>query len=215
MSRVVAYVRVSTGKQETENQRFEIERFCAERGFTDVEYVDEVVSGSTELHERKLGELLETLSRGDTLIVSEVSRISRRLFAVMSTLERCLKDGITILTVKEGYEFKDDISSQVMAFAFGLAADIERRMISARTKEALARKRAEGVKLGRPVGSRKDSNLKLHGKDDRIVRYLDKGVSVSAIARLLDVNRKTLRDYIDRRDLLRRLLLFRYDKTDV
>src|SRR4051794_39806110 len=151
--RTVAYVRVSTHKQDLENQRFEINRFAEQRGYTVDEWSEDVVSGSKDLAVRKIGPLLDSLDRGDVLIVSEVSRISRRLLDIMEVLKLCIGRGITILTVKEGYEFGDDINSQVMAFALGLAAEIERRLISARTKEALARKRAEGVKLGRPVGS--------------------------------------------------------------
>lgn len=206
-----AYIRVSTGKQDTDNQRFEIERYCRERGIGGVTYVEETVSGTKDVSTRQLGTLINELGQGDMLIVTEISRLSRSLFTVFSTLQDCLRRGITIVTVREGYEFKDDISSQVMAFAFGLAADIERRLISARTKEALARKRAEGAVLGRPVGSTKPENLKLYGQDERILRLMDKRVSVSAIARLLGVHRGTLTAYIERQSLRREL---RYREVD-
>jgi putative DNA-invertase from lambdoid prophage Rac len=212
---IYAYIRVSTDKQDLDNQRYAITEFCTERGYDEPRWVNDVVSGSKALGDRKIGKLLDELVSGDVLIVSEVSRLSRRLLDVMEVLKLCISRGITIHTVKEGYEFKDDINSQVMAFAFGLAAEIERRLISQRTKEALARKRAEGVVLGRPLGSHRHEQLKLHGKDDLILSYMEKNVSRAAIARMLDVNVKTLREYINRQKLeeLQRWRMFK--KTDV
>jgi len=212
---VVAYVRVSTDKQELENQRFEIERFCQQRGYMVDRWEQEVISGTIKVKDRKVGALLDSLSNGDTLIVSEVSRLSRKLSTILTTIEDCIERGITVVSVKENMVFADDLNSQIIAMAFGLAAQIERSLISARTKEALARKKSEGVVLGRPVGSSKPENLKLYGKDERILRYLDKRLSHSAIARLLGVNRKTLHDYIDRQDLVRAHLLRQLEKTGV
>lgn len=212
---VVAYVRVSTDKQELDNQRFEIERFCQQRGYIVDEWDSEVVSGTAKVKERRIGRVLERLSSGDTLIVSEISRLSRRLVAVLNIIEDAIERGITIVSVKENLTVGDDLNSRVVVAAFGLAAQIERSLISARTKEALARKRADGVKLGRPVGSTKPEHYKLHGKDEKILRLMDKRVSKAAIARLLDVNRETLRRYMDRQDLHNRHLLRRLSETGV
>lgn len=199
MNRTVAYIRVSTDKQDIENQRFEVQRFL---GF-EPEWVEDVVSGSKDMHERKLGALLESLKPGDTLVVSEVSRISRRMLDIMEALKFCISNGITIKTVKDGFEFKDDINSQVMAFAFGLAADIERRLISQRTKEALKRKKAEGVKLGRPAGTYHRHHYKLHEHEADIYELLHSGLNPSeaGLARKFGVNRETMRRFINDRNL--------------
>lgn len=215
MPKVIAYVRVSTDKQDLNNQRFEIERFCKQRAYAVDEWDQEIVSGTIKVKDRSISRVLDRLVRDDTLVVSEVSRISRRLSTILITIEDCVERGIKVVSVKESIVFDGGLNSQIISWAFGMAAQIERSLISARTKEALARKRAEGVQLGRPVGSTKPEHYKLHGKDDRIIRMLDKRVSVSAIARLLDVNRKTLTDYINRQELRRRLLLKRLEETGV
>jgi putative DNA-invertase from lambdoid prophage Rac len=216
MGRIVAYLRVSTDQQDLENQRFEIKRYIEHAGIKQaIMWTEDVASGTRKAHDRNLGGVLDSLESGDTLIVSEVSRLARRVLPVMNIIQNCIDRGVTIVAVKEGYTFGNDINSKVIAFAFGIAAEIERNMISARTKEALARKRSEGVRLGRPTGSTKPEHYKLHGNDKVIVRYMDKGVSYSAIARLLDVNRKTLRSYVDRQNLRDQLRWKRYTETDV
>ena len=200
MSRVVAYVRVSTDKQDLENQRYEVTQFL---GY-EPEWVEDVISGSKGLHERKIGAVLESLSPGDTLIVSEVSRISRQL---MEVLKYCIKNRITIKTVKDGFVFQDDINSQVMAFAFGLAAEIERRLISQRTKEALRRKKAEGAKLGRPAGTYHQHHRKLHPHEAEIRELIHNGLNPSdaALARKFHVNRETMTRFIHDRQLRQEL----------
>lgn len=213
--KVIAYARVSTDKQDAANQEYELREFMKRRGYECDEYISEVVSGTVDTKFRKFGEVLDRLQAGDTLIVSEISRISRNLYQVMETLQLCLKREITIVTVKENFVLGDDINSQVLAFAFGIAAQIERNMISSRTKEALARKKAEGVILGRPVGSTRPENHKLYGKDEEILSLMEKRVSDSAIARILGVHRGTLATFIKDRDLRTALLLRRLKKTGV
>ena len=214
-SKTVAYVRVSTDKQDLENQRFEIERFCQQRGYVVDQWDQEVVSGTIKVKDRKLSEVLDQLDTGDTLIVSEVSRLSRKLSTILVTIEGLVERGVKVVSVKEGMVFDGGLNSQIIAMAFGLAAQIERSLISARTKEALARKRAEGVQLGRPVGSSKPEKLKLHGQDERILRYMDRHVPMAVIARLLDVNVKTLQSYVERQGLRRLNLLRQLEKTGV
>lgn len=207
MQRIVAYARVSTDKQDVDNQRYEIERYAMEHALVITEHVEETVSGfKTHLSARRIAEVLADLERGDTLIVSETSRISRRLLDILNTIQTCLDRGITVIAVKEKFVFQDDINSKVMAFAFGLAAEIERSLISARTKEALARKKAEGVKLGRPVGTWKAHHYKLRGKEDEITELLRKRVSISAIARIFNVNRKTMQVFIADHELHRKVV---------
>jgi putative DNA-invertase from lambdoid prophage Rac len=210
MPKVVAYARVSTDKQDAANQEYELRRYMDANNIVCDEFISEVISGKVDVKDRKMGEIIDHLESGDTLIVSELSRISRKLMVIMSTLQYCLSRNIKIIAVKENWVLGDDLSSQVLAFAFGIAADIERRLISARTKEALARKKAEGIVLGRPVGSFQHKHYKLHGKDEEIIALLDK-VSVSALARIFNVNRKTMQGYIDDNDLRKKCL----DKTGV
>ena len=150
---VYAYLRVSTGKQDGENQRLGVDELAKRLGLEITEYIDdEGVSGTKEPEKRELGALLKKLKPGDVLLAGEISRLGRSLFMVMRILEYCMNNDVKVYTAKDGYELGDNIQSKVLAFAFGLSAEIEREMISRRTKEALAKKRAEGVVLGRPKG---------------------------------------------------------------
>lgn len=214
MRRVVAYIRVSTVKQETDNQLSGITEYAKREHLHIDEIVGETISGyKSHLTERKFSEVLSGLHQGDTLIVSETSRISRRLLDVLNTIQGLLDRGVSVVTVKENIVFRDDINSKVLAFAFGLSAEIERSLISSRTREALARKKAEGVRLGRPPGELKPENLKLYGKDEQIIELRMKHVSKSAIARLLDVNRETLNRYMRRTELDKEILWRLHTKT--
>ena len=156
---IVGYLRVSTGKQNLANQQDEIRRFAESRNFTVNSWVTEVVSGKKNERERKLGTLLKRMKPGDTLIVTEISRLSRTLTDIMAIMGKCLSREINLYTTKEGYSFDNSINSKVLCFAFGLVAEIERNLISMRTKEALALRKAEGVTLGRRKGSYTKTNI--------------------------------------------------------
>ena len=149
---IIGYLRVSTEKQHVENQMEEISRYAVTNNLSIDKWITEVVSGKREVRHRKLGRLLKSMKRGDTLIVTEVSRLSRSLTEIMGIMGTCVKKGVNIYTTKEKYQFDDSINSKVLCFAFGLVAEIERNLISMRTKEALAARRAEGKKLGRQAG---------------------------------------------------------------
>ena len=168
---VYAYIRVSTEKQTVENQRQEIERFAEEKGIKIEKWVKETVSGTQSSGNRRLGALLKKLRKGDTLIISEISRLSRKLMDIMEILRICMEKEVIVYSIKEGYELGDTIVSKVLAFAFGLSAEIERNLISQRTKEGLARARANGVKLGRKVGGT-NRKYKLTDKEDRLIEML-------------------------------------------
>ena len=192
---IYGYVRVSTDKQSTDNQRFEIENFSKEKGFRIGRWVDETISGTTCVTERQLGRLLKHLRKGDILITTELSRLGRNLMQIMSILHLCMEQNITVLTVKERYELGDNINSKILAFAFSLSAEIERNLISQRTREALARKKKEGEKLGRPKG-RRTLQTKLTGKEKLIQNMLNERLSMNEIAEALGVSRQTLREFL-------------------
>lgn len=195
---IYGYIRVSTDKQTVENQRFEIEKYCTERGMIINSWIEETISGTKKPVERKLGKLLNKLKRGDILICAELSRLGRNMYMIMSILNYCMENEIKVWTIKDNYRLGDDLTSKVLAFAFGLSAEIERNLISQRTKEALAKKRAEGVKLGRPKG-KKSSYYKLTGREKIIKELLEKKIPKVQIAKILGVNRNTLSTFITKK----------------
>lgn len=197
---IYGYIRVSTDKQTVENQRYEINNFCQKNTHVVDKWIEETISGSKNVEDRKLGKLLKKMKNGDILICSELSRLGRNLLMIMGILNECMNKDIHVWTIKDNYRLGSDINSKVLAFAFGLSAEIERNLISQRTKEALARKKAEGVILGRPKGS-KSSKTKLTGHDKKIRELLDKNVSYSAIGRILNVHRLTVSSFVKRHEL--------------
>lgn len=150
---VIAYLRVSTGKQFLTNQKSEIIRYMANKNISIDRWVEETISGKTNQSNRKLGELINNLKRGDTLIVTEVSRLSRSLHEIMVIMKYCIDTGVTIYSTKDGYAFDDSLNSKVLSFAFGLSAEIEHKLISQRTREALAVRKAAGKHVGRAFGT--------------------------------------------------------------
>ena len=191
------YIRVSTDRQTVENQRFEINNFCHKEGLVVDGWIEETISGTKSYDKRALGKLLGRAGKGDLIVCTELSRLGRNLFMVMEILNICMNKECRVWTIKDGYRLGDDIQSKVLAFAFGLSAEIERNLISQRTQEALARKRAEGVVLGRPEGAR-NIHYKLDSKEMLIRRLLLKNWSRNAIARKLGVSKNTLKRWIER-----------------
>lgn len=189
------YIRVSSDKQTVENQRFEINKFCEKNGVNIDGWIEETISGTKNYDKRALGKLLKKVNKDDVIICSELSRLGRNLFMIMEILNICMNKECRVWTIKDNYRLGDDIQSKVLAFAFGLSAEIERNLISQRTKEALARKRAEGVILGRPMG-RKSSHVKLTGKDEAIKVLREQGVPIVKIAKIFKVDRMTVSKYI-------------------
>ena len=190
---IYGYIRVSTDKQTVENQRYEIKRFCEVNNLKVDKWISETISGAKEIDKRLLGKLLEGVQKDDIIICSEISRLGRSLFMVMSVLNRCMDIGAKVWTIKDNYRLGDDITSKVLAFAFWISAEIERKLISQRTKEALSRKKAEGVKLGRPCGYGK---RKLDGKEQHIRTLIEMGFSKRKIAKVFEIHESTLYDFI-------------------
>lgn len=191
---IIGYLRVSTGKQHPENQQDEIKRYADENGMVIDRWVVEVVSGRKLYSGRKLGRLISRMRKGDTIIVSEVSRLSRTLTDIMTIMGICLRKGISIYTTKERYRFDDSINSKILCFAFGLVAEIERNLISLRTKEALALRKSEGKVLGRPKGSSPKLRI-LQENEQQINELLASGYPIRSICCKYGVSKDTWYKY--------------------
>ena len=197
---VIGYIRVSSQKQTLEHQKYEIGQFAKQNKITITNWVMETISSRKPLSRRKLGGVLDSMTPGDILIACEISRLGRSLLEVMRILEMCLNKECQVWTIKENYRLGNDIQSKVMAFAFGLSAEIERNLISQRTKTSLESLRANGRKLGRPFSS-ESSKLKLTSSAKRIRSMLEDGIAKAQIARKLKVQPATLRRFMQRMNL--------------
>lgn len=191
---IVGYLRVSTCRQHLTNQQEEIQRFAAGRHLSVDRWVTEIVSGKKNERERKLGPLLRRMKAGDTLIVTEISRLSRTLTDIMNITGKCLQKKIKLYTTKEGYTFDDTINSKVLCFAFGLVAEIERNLISLRTREALAARKANGAVLGRKAGSCTKRNILMKNKE-KVLRMLREGQSIKSICEHFELSRETFNKF--------------------
>ena len=185
------YCRCSTDKQTVSHQHYEVQKFAAANGVQIDEWVEETISSRKPLAKRKLGLLLASMKEGDVLITPEISRIGRSLLEVMSILQTCLEKNCQVWTIKENYRLGADIQSKVLAFAFGLSAEIERKLISERTKSSLDKLKKDGKKLGRPFGA-KNKSLKLSRNLTRINNLLAKGLPKAQIARIIGVDKMTM-----------------------
>lgn len=190
---IYGYIRVSSDKQTVENQRFEIQNFCKREHLSIDGWIEETISGTKNYNKRALGHLLSKVQKDDMIICAELSRLGRNLFMIMEILNICMTKECKVWTIKDNYRLGEDIQSKVLAFAFGLSAEIERNLISQRTKEALAKRKAEGVILGRPKG-RKSSpeKYKLARKKNLVIELLRNGTSQRQIAKICKVDRNTL-----------------------
>ena len=198
------YIRVSSDKQTVENQRFEINNFCKKENLMIDGWIEETISGTKNYDKRKLGELLNRVQKDDLIICAELSRLGRNLFMIMEILHICMNKECKVWTIKDNYRLGDDIQSKVLAFAFGLSAEIERNLISQRTKEALAMRKAQGIHIGRIAGSH-NQYLKLTGYEEVIQEMLSFGISKAEIARRLNVNRTTLSRFLKQTEWMQRI----------
>lgn len=191
----VAYLRVSTQKQNLDNQKAEILKFAHQKGLIVQKWEQETSSGTVAKSDRALGPVLSRLKQNDVLIVSEISRISRKMLEIMSIFHTCIERGIILYSIKEGYEFGNTINSKVLGFAFSFSAEIERNLISMRTREALALKKEQGVVLGRPKHSCTRQKVLQEGTNE-ISAMLKQGVPLARIAREYGVARNTLYTFL-------------------
>ena len=194
---IYGYIRVSSDKQTVENQRFEINKFCEREKITIDGWIEETISGTKAYNKRQLGVLLNRIKKDDLIICAELSRLGRNLFMIMEILNICMTKEAKVWTIKDNYRLGDDIQSKVLAFAFGLSAEIERNLISQRTKEALARLKSEGKSIGRSIGRRNNAlNAVCVSRHEYILKQLDKGLSIPQIAKRIKVARGTLYRYL-------------------
>jgi putative DNA-invertase from lambdoid prophage Rac len=203
MSKAYGYIRVSTEKQDYDNQKFGILEYANKNNIHDVEFIEETISSRKKLEEREIWNLVnEKLNENDILITSELSRFGRSTLEVMHLFKLLTENKIKAHVIKNNIKLNEEenkITNQVLIFAFGLAAEIERDLISSRTKEALALRKAQGMKLGRQKGQQVKSKLDEH--KDEIIDLLKKGVNVSSISKIFECGRTTANHYIRSRKL--------------
>lgn len=192
---IYGYIRVSTEKQTVKNQKMAIRAYCKQRRLHNIEWVDETISGCKKPEKRKLGQLLQMVTKDDMIIVTELSRLGRSMIMILDVLQLLLDKGVKTVAIKEGYELGDNIQSKVLAFAFGLSAEIERQLLSERTKLGLERARKAGKRLGRMKGQ-KLKRHKLTGKGAYMMRELEKGRSMRSLAKELKCSWSTVDTYL-------------------
>lgn len=192
-NRVVGYLRVSTGIQDLENQKLGILDLVNKNGWR-IDLVEEKASGTLNYKNRTLGAIVQDLNKGDLLIVSELSRLGRSMLEVITLLHELGQKGVKVFSVKGNYELNgDSLQSKVMTMVLCMVAEIERELISLRTKEALASKRQQGIKLGRPKGPGKS---KLDAKIEEIKTLYKKGVSVTSLSKIYDCSWPTMGNFV-------------------
>lgn len=204
MSKAYGYIRVSTELQDYDNQKFGLLEYANKNNIPDVTFIEETISSRKKLEDRAIWKLVnETLNKGDTLLVGEVTRLGRSTFEAMDLLKILTKKKIKAHIIKNNIKInidnENELVTQMQIFMFGLAGQIERDFISIRTKEALARKKAQGVKLGRQKGQQVKS--KLDDKKTEIIKLLSKDVNISNIAKIIECGRTTLQHYVNTRKL--------------
>lgn len=192
---VYAYIRVSTAEQSGSSQEFEIRKWAEREGVAIGRWETESVSGTVAPDKRKLGKIIRKMKPKDLLVCTEISRLGRNMLMIMSILNDCAARGVRIHTIKDNFDLSDNINSKIIAFAFALAAEIERNLISQRTREALADRRAAGITLGRPRGSYKNRTAVLRDLPE-IWQRLASGDTLVAVARDYGVHRNTLSSYL-------------------
>ena len=198
MSKTVAYIRVSTDKQDVENQRLGILELVNQKDLGKVEFVEETVSGRKSWRDRAVAGVIDGLKSGDSLVVSELSRLGRSMLEIMENLSICTNRGLKVYAAKGDWSLNGTLQDKILAAVFAIAAEIERDLISRRTKEALATKKAQGIRLGRPPGPGKS---KLDPHEEEIRELLALGVKKKNLAQRLGTTPENLRHWMRRRGI--------------
>lgn len=188
------YIRVSTSSQTTENQKIQIKKYCKEKRLHNIVWYSETISGTKQPEKRELGKLLKYVQKDDIIIVTEISRLGRSMMMIMNVLDKCLKKGVKVIAIKENFILDNSIACKALIFAFGLSAEIERTIISERTKAGLERARKRGKKIGRSVGE-KPHRFKLSPYKTKIKQYMKEGRSINSMAKEFGVRWQTMKNY--------------------
>lgn len=191
---VYGYIRVSTGTQTTENQKIQIKKYCKEKRLRNIVWYSETISGTKQPEKRKLGQLLELLQEGDVICCTEISRLGRSMMMIMNVLDYCLKRNVKVIAIKENFILDDSIACKALMFAFGLSAEIERTLISERTKAGLERARKKGKRIGRMPGE-KPRHFKLTPYKSKIKKYIKEGRSINSMAKEFGVRWQTMKNF--------------------
>ena len=202
MMAIYAYLRVSTDAQDVDNQKHGILEYANKHGLTKLQFVEDTVSGQKKWQLRRLGEMVRNAEKGDILIFAEISRMARSTLQVLEIMEHCTKAGIEVHVTKQNMILDQSMSSRITVTVLGMAAEIEREFISIRTKEALAKRKAAGLPMGRPAGQAEV--LRLDARADEINDLLRKGVNKRSIAKIVDCSHTALYDWLDRRGIRER-----------
>ena len=201
MAKTLGYIRISTAGQETNNQKYEILEYARTRGLQIDDYIEVVMSSRKSNSERRIDELLERLTEGDTLVITELSRLGRSTSSVIALVNKLISKKVRLISIKQNLDIQQhDMSSKIVITLFSLLSELERDLISSRTRESLAAKKANGTKLGKRVGTIQKSR---YDKDaDRIKELLKLGLSVRKIAKILNIpNHISLNEYVNKRQL--------------
>ena len=194
----IAYLRVSTIYQDTEKNKADILAFANDKKFGHVEFVEEHVSGKKNWKKRKIKDIIDKLGAGDRLIVPELSRLGRSMLEIMEILSVAKEKEISIFAIKGNWELNGTIQSKLIAMCFSMAAEIERDLISSRTKEALKARKAAGVQLGRPKGPGKS---KLDPHTDEIIALLNNGSTKTFVAKKYGCTLPNLHNWLNKNDI--------------
>jgi DNA invertase Pin-like site-specific DNA recombinase len=192
-ARTIGYLRVSTKDQDLDKNKSEILHLANDKKLGNVEWVEEKISGTKDWKKRKLGETIYDLNEGDTIVTAELSRLGRSMLQILEIIDYCRSNGIKIYAVKGDWALDDSMQSKILSMFLGMASEIERDLISSRTKEALKARKAAGVKLGRPKGS---GSSKLDEYREEIEAMLKCGTRQNYIARKYEITPAALSQWI-------------------
>jgi DNA invertase Pin-like site-specific DNA recombinase len=201
MSKTIAYIRTSTDKQDLNNQKLEIFEYARRNQLEVDDFIQMSISSRRTSKERRIDEMVAALNGADTLIVTELSRLGRSTAEVIGLVNELVQKQVRVIAIKQNLDIKHhDMTSKVMITLFSLFSELERDLISLRTKEALANKKAQGIQLGKPKGTIQKS--KFDKDQERIKELLALGLSVRKIANLLGFsNHIGLNTYVKKRNL--------------
>lgn len=197
---IYGYIRVSTDKQTVQNQKLAIKEYARVNRLHNIKWFSETISGTKNYRKRKIGELMDIVAENDIIIITELSRLGRSMFMILEMIQFFIQKKVKVIAIKEGFTIEDNIQSKVLIFAFSLSAELERTLLSERTKLGLERARKQGKQIGRRRGQ-PPKKYKLTGKKAFIKRELEKGRSKRSLAIELNVRWTTLNEFIKRNRL--------------